>query len=275
MVRAEYLHAGSCRHPECMALAGGRLSSREFPSIVVHLEHPVHGHVLFDTGYSPRFFAATRPFPQRLYAWTTPVALSDGECALAQLARKGLGPEDIGTIVLSHFHGDHAAGLRDFPRSTIVCRKSAWKALGRPGFHAVRKGILHELVPRDLPRRARWIEDLRMISLPKELEAFAPGWDLFGDGSLRIVDLPGHAPGHVGLHFVDRDRGPTFLVGDACWLKESIDPLRPPHFLTRLVMHDHREAARTLESLARLRERDRHLLIVPSHCKSTLEPLLA
>jgi len=40
------------------------------------LRHPHHGIVLFDTGYSPHFMAATARFPQSLYRRVTPVHLA-------------------------------------------------------------------------------------------------------------------------------------------------------------------------------------------------------
>lgn len=40
--------------------------------------------------------------------------------------------------------------------------------------------------------------------------------DLFGDGSLYIVDSPGHLPGHINLlAHVGEDRW-VYLAGDAC-----------------------------------------------------------
>jgi len=257
-----------------MVLRGGKWSSRQFPSMVAHLEHPVHGHVLFDTGYSEAFVDATRPFPERMYAWTTPVDISPDQCARTQLAARGITPEDIGTVVLSHLHGDHVSGLADFPTANIVLRRDAWTAAHQGGrFDSVRQGILRALFPADLEDRVRWIEELPRIPLPDALATFDPGWDAFGDGSFLLVDLPGHAPGHVGAHFLDSVRGRTFLVADACWTGESLQGWRPPHLLTGIVMHHRKTALATLRKLVELRAADRDLLIVPSHCRETLERL--
>ena len=272
--KATYLRAGSCRHPECMVLRGGKWSSREFPSLVVHLEHPVHGHALFDTGYSQAFVEATRPFPERLYAWTTPVDIAPDQCARSQLAARGIAPTDIATVILSHLHGDHVSGLADFPSSKIVLRREAWDAAHRGGrFNAVRQGILRKLFPADLVARARWIEEMPRTIQQKEFASFGSGWDAFGDGSLVLIDLPGHAPGHVGAFFLDAARGRTFLLADACWTGESLQGWRPPHALTGIVMHHRQAALVTLRKLMVLRAADPGLLMVPSHCLKTLENL--
>ncbi len=272
--KATYLQAGTCRHPECVVLRGGSLAAREIPALVVHLEHPVHGHLLFDTGYAASFLEATRPFPERLYAWVTPVHIAPQQCARSQLQALGIAPSAITTVVLSHLHGDHVAGLVDFPTARVVVRRDAVETfLGASRWNAVRKGYLRALLPSDLRERARWIEDLPSRALPDTLSAFGNGADLFEDGSLLLVDLPGHAPGQVGAYFVDSTRGPTFLVADACWAREALESWRPPHPITHLVAQDARAMRRTLRALVALRRQDPDLLIVPSHCGRTLEAL--
>jgi glyoxylase-like metal-dependent hydrolase (beta-lactamase superfamily II) len=61
-----------------------------------------------------------------------------------------------------------------------------------------------------------------------------PGRDLFGDGTVIAVDLPGHADGHFGLAFPMASR--PFLYGvDAQWLGAALDPARSPHWPARLI----------------------------------------
>jgi glyoxylase-like metal-dependent hydrolase (beta-lactamase superfamily II) len=274
--KATYLQAGTCRHPECVVLRGGSLAAREIPALAVHLHHPLHGHVLFDTGYAASFREATRPFPERLYAWVTPVHIPAQQCARSQLQTLGIAPSAITTVVLSHLHGDHVAGLADFPAARIVVRREAVETfLGASRWNAVRKGYLRALLPSDLRERAWWIDDLSTRTLPDSLSGFGTGADLFGDGSFLLVDLPGHAPGQVGAYFVDSTRGPTFLVADACWAREALESWRPPHPITHLVAHDSRAMRNTLRALVTLRRRDPSLVIVPSHCGRTLEALRA
>src|SRR5690242_405950 len=84
------LEAGFCRHPEISSRRDGRWRSCEFPALVFLLRHPGQGYVLFDTGYSGHFFAATRPFPERLYTCVTPVTLPPGGSVREQLAARGI-----------------------------------------------------------------------------------------------------------------------------------------------------------------------------------------
>jgi hypothetical protein len=88
------LKAGSCLHPEAAALKGGSLCPVDFPALTALILHPTEGALLWDTGYDPAFFRATRRWPERLYALTTPVTLGEHEPAARQISRFGLPRRD-------------------------------------------------------------------------------------------------------------------------------------------------------------------------------------
>ena len=119
-VEVHLLRVGHCRHCERLACTAGRWRIIQFPAICALLVHPQHGAALFDTGYAERFFAATQPFPERLYRWITPMTLPPEETLTAQLARLGLRPADIRVSLISHLHADHIAGLRDLPQARFI-----------------------------------------------------------------------------------------------------------------------------------------------------------
>ena len=198
--------AGHCKALEALTIRGGAWRVSTFPSKFAYFRHPRHGWCLFDTGYAPRFLLATERFPYKFYELTTPVSISPAETARAQLAQAGIKPEEVETVVLSHLHADHVAGLLDFPRATIVTSREGWEAFQNlKGLAAVRKGYLPQLIPTDFERRAQWVRGDE---------------DLWGDGSLQLVPLPGHAAGQVGA-ILQTDQGPVFLCADACWHSTS------------------------------------------------------
>ena len=57
------LKVGSCRHLECLAVRGGRVTPIVFPSLAALIMHPDAGPILFDTGYAEHFHEATQTFP--------------------------------------------------------------------------------------------------------------------------------------------------------------------------------------------------------------------
>lgn len=238
-----------------------------FPALAFLILHPHRGAILFDTGYSEHFYSATERMPERLYRTVTPPRLKDGESLSNQLQRDGICADDISAVVLSHLHGDHIGGLRDFPSSSIYCAHSGWQDLQRRGrLSAVRKGLLHDLVPDDFARRVRWIEDSRRATLKDPLAEFAPGYDLFGDGSLTAIELPGHATGHYGLFFHDSNHEPVLLVADAVWSSRALRDGVPPPALVTSWLGDTDAYRTTLERLARLHRAWPQLRMVPSHC---------
>jgi len=134
------LEAGHCTHPEASSREGAPWRACEFPALVALLRHPREGWLLFDTGYGQGFMDATRRFPESLYRAVTPVSWTPQQSAVAQLTRDGIGPDSIAHVILSHFHGDHAGALPDFPRSTVWCmaertmprRSCSTRRLSRP-----------------------------------------------------------------------------------------------------------------------------------------------
>ena len=261
------LQAGACLHPAAMAREGAPLNPAVFPALAGLIVHPQEGPVLFDTGYDPAFTRATEPFPERFYRWMTPVRLAEGEAAADQLARFGFRPEDIGAVVISHFHGDHIAGLHAFPRARLYCARAGLAEVRKPGRLArVRKGVLASLVPDDAEARARYFEDLSRVPLPADFAPFESGADLFGDGSLIAVELPGHCPGHWGLALRREDDAYEFLVADAAWAASAVRDNAPPPPLTTGLLGETGPYRETLARLHALWIRNPALQLTPSHC---------
>jgi glyoxylase-like metal-dependent hydrolase (beta-lactamase superfamily II) len=260
-----FLQAGHCRHCEAMTLRGGSLSAAVFPALVGLILHPSEGPVLFDTGYDEPFLAATEPFPQRFYRWLTPPTL--GTPAGAQLDRFGLAPDDVRWVVLSHFHGDHVAGLRAFGRAKIACSRQGLAAARAGGAaRALMGGVLRALIPADLDARVVFFEDRPRTALPAALRPFEEGADLLGDGSLLAVELPGHCPGHWGLAARGQDDALHLLAGDAAWSSRAIRENRPPPGLTTAFLGRTAPYRETLAGLHRLACDAPEVVITPTHC---------
>lgn len=239
-----------------------------FPALAFLLVHPSHGAMLFDTGYSAHFFDATRNMPERLYRAVAPPHLRAQESLRCQLDRDGIDASRIGTVMLSHLHGDHIGGLRDFPHSVPLCSRHGWNDLNkRSRLAALSRGLLPALLPDDFGQRARWIEDLPSVPLVGGFKAFATGYDLWDDGSMLAIPLPGHAAGHYGLLFHATSGERVFLVADAVWSSNALlDGVPPPSIVTSW-LGDTASYVTTLGHLRKLRRDAPDLRIVPSHCE--------
>ena len=264
----QFLETGFCTHPEFVVLRGGGLHAARFPSSVAVIKHPVHGTILFDAGYASHFYDATDRYPEKLYRHVTPVHSLHAESAAAQLARLGVDPQDVRYVILSHFHGDHIAGIKDFPRAKLIFAAEAYDSVkGLRGIRAVLNGYLPSLLPADFAERAQPLAREQLVkALP--FAAFPEGFDIFGDGSIIGVPLPGHVTGHMGLYI--RAEKPYFLVSDACWLERAFKEGRLPHFATRLIIDDFRAYGATIDKIRALHFEHQDVQVVPCHCETTL-----
>jgi glyoxylase-like metal-dependent hydrolase (beta-lactamase superfamily II) len=220
-VDLQLFDAGYCRHPQLVVLRNGSLKPMVFPSMFALIVHPTEGVILFDTGYSLKFFELTQRFPERLYALVTPVTLASKDCATEKLNTVGIAASDVRHVIISHFHADHIGALADFPQATYWFHQQAWDAVRSLGrWRSVLKGFLSELVPPDFLQRSRPIQAADAIALPDRYAPFRQGYDLFKDGSLLAVELPGHACGQLGV-FLQTHRGQPHFFSGRCLLDQS------------------------------------------------------
>ena len=102
-LRCHVLDTGYTVALESFLMRGGALREVRCHSIVALLDHPAHGWTLFDTGYAPRIFAATRRLPFYIYRLVTPLHVRAELAAVAQLPRLGLQRSDIKRVVILSF----------------------------------------------------------------------------------------------------------------------------------------------------------------------------
>jgi glyoxylase-like metal-dependent hydrolase (beta-lactamase superfamily II) len=264
------LDTGHCLASEHHLMQGGAHRTIRCHSIVALLGHPRHGWLLWDAGYHPRLLEATERLPFRIYRWVTPMHLQPERAAAAQLARLGVRPGDVRRVLLSHFHADHVAGLRDFPDAQWLALEDAWADVEkRQGLRALSRAFVPALLPEDFARRATLLPELT----GPPLGPLGPTHDLFGDGSAVLVALPGHARGQLGL-LARTDRGPVFFVADSCWLTRAIRLRRPPHRVTNLFADDPRALRATLSRLHTYARDHPEVALVPSHCPDAFRALV-
>ena len=265
IIEYHLLDTGYCLAWEHHAIQGGAHRRITFHALVALLHHPRHGWLLWDTGYAPRMLTATAHFPFSLYRRVTPLYLSPELAVVAQLQRWGLTPEDIRFIIISHFHADHIAGLRDFPTAELIALQTAYADVAtRCGLSALRRAFIPALLPEDFVERARLLAPFTGPALP----ALGPTCDLFNDGSLLLVELPGHARGQIGL-LANTARGSILFAADGCWLARSIYEQRPPPRMTYFFIDDPRAMHMTLHHLHDFAEARPDVVIIPSHCPET------
>ena len=133
----------------------------------------------------------------------------------ANLAAAGIAPGDIDTVLLTHMHPDHSAGLTD-------------RATGQAHFINAEL-VVHEAEPRhwfDDAAMARGTEREKALMFQQAREQTAPYRDrmrTFTGGEVfpgvTAIPCPGHTPGHAG--FLIESAGKRLLIwGDIVHMPE-------------------------------------------------------
>lgn len=265
-------YAGHCFAKENDAIQGGRKQKVPFHALWGLIEHPEEGWILYDTGYTRRFFEATRSYPNRIYAKMTKVICTEADEVASQLAKNGIQPDEVRHIIVTHFHADHVGGLKDFPKAQFYASRAALdQALTTSNLMAFTKGMLKALHPDDLQARTKVIED---ICQPIADEVLGSKYDLFGDQSLFLVPLPGHAAGQMGV-LLQTEKRPYFLIADACWLKKSYEEMVLPNPIVKLFFHSWSDFKQSLSAVHDYHKAHPETVIVPTHCAETTDPLIS
>ncbi|KDQ62406.1 hypothetical protein JAAARDRAFT_30312 [Jaapia argillacea MUCL 33604] len=127
----------------------------------------------------------------------------------AFLEKGGLPPSEVTTVCLSHCHWDHAGDPSQFPNATFLTGVES-RTLFNPGYpDDPDSGFDSNLLP---AHRTRFLSP---ASWPP-LGPFPRALDFYGDGSLYIIDAPGHLPGHINvLARTSADGGWIYLAADS------------------------------------------------------------
>ncbi|HEV7434724.1 MAG TPA: N-acyl homoserine lactonase family protein [Pseudorhizobium sp.] len=202
-MKMHFLEGGRLRMRRSIYIAGApKEESIELPVHATLIRHP-QGNVLFDSGCNPE--AAIDPQARwgGLSKVMTPAFVPD-QTVIHQLNHVGLTSDDVDVVICSHLHPDHCGCNAYFAKATIICHEAELQAAQAEG--AVSAGYL----PRE------WDQ-------PQGFQTFANEHDLFDDGRIVIIPMPGHTPGmSVARIELDCD-GAFVLASDAAPLQENIN----------------------------------------------------
>jgi N-acyl homoserine lactone hydrolase len=169
-------------------------------------------YMLWDSGHA---MSAGAPAPK--------VSLVD------QLAQRGIKPEQIKFLGISHYHNDHIGQASSFPQATLLIGKGDWEVVTGPNPTGTTPAFF-----------APWVtggSKLEVVPLDK---------DVFGDGRVIMLTTPGHTPGHHSLLVKLRETGPVLITGDLAHFHENYESNGVPGFNT--------SRAETLASLDRFKK---------------------
>ena len=188
------------------------------------VEHPSAGPALIDTGFHGSVAVKPRSnlgaFGTVLYR---DIDMRQEQSAAAQLRARGIEPATVGTVVMTHLHPDHASAIADFPEATFLVSTAEWEAAADGG---QRDGYVKRQFDHGF--------DYRLVDFDSDaansFAGFGRSFDVFGDGSVRVVFTPGHTLGHMSV-VLRTESGEVLVAGDAIFMHHTLADDHLPHLV--------------------------------------------
>jgi glyoxylase-like metal-dependent hydrolase (beta-lactamase superfamily II) len=128
---------------------------------------------------------------------------------MQNLASIGIGPNDVDTVIISHFHGDHVNGLLApgggpaFPKAEITVPENEWKFWMDDGEMArAPKGRMEDL-----------FKNNRRVFDPFKSRVKTHAWDKEVAPGVTALGTPGHSIGHTS-YMIQSGGERLFLIQD-------------------------------------------------------------
>ena len=183
------------------------------------IRHP-QGDLLWDLGL-PDVLVGIGPQTEGIFTTTLERTL------IEQLADIGLTAQDIEFVSISHSHFDHSGQAALFPGSQWLVNKNEFDYM--------------------FSTEANKAQNAAFAKLSNSIHS--GDLDVFGDGLVMILELPGHTPGHGALQVTLAESGPILLTGDLYHRTESRALKRVPRFNSDEIQT--RESMDLFETLAK------------------------
>ncbi len=258
-MRIAVLHAGKMHSKAGFAYRGGNLGEpRVFGMAAILVQHP-KGNLLFDAGFGSRVDAHVETIPPLMRRLST----YEKEATVAQqLAAAGIAQDSLLGVVLTHVHWDHVSGLEDLPGVPV------W--VTQPELDFIRSGHEGAALASSFGALNYQVYDFNA----GPYLGFERSFDVFGDGAVVLVPVPGHTPGSI-IAFVNLPGGVRYaLLGDLVWQREGVEiPAERPWLSSRMVDRDRAQVRRWIVHMHQLSQQLPGLVIVPAHDRRVLETL--
>ncbi len=174
----------------------------EVPVPYFLIAHP-RGNVLYDGGNALEVAQdANAHWGEAVVEAYTPVMTED-DFVVNRLQAMDVDPASVRYVIQSHLHLDHSGAIGHFPNAEYVVQRRELEYAYTPDWFQKPAYI-----------RADFDQDVDWLFLDGEND---DGYDLFGDGTIKTLFTPGHAPGHTSIIVTLEETGPMMLTADACY----------------------------------------------------------
>ena len=160
---------------------------------------------------------------------------------IGQLAELGLQPSDIDYLGFSHGHLDHAGNANLFTSSHWLVNPVERESISPANYEKKSEEVPDYLVGLD---QAKWT-------------ATTDNYDVFDDGSVIIMDTPGHTLGHQSLLLRLKNAGSLLFSGDLYHITQSRSDKLVPSY-----NEDHKATSQSMEKFEALAIKENARVII-------------
>lgn len=237
-------------------------------TVSVVLVRHMKGDVMIDAGFGPNAESQMNelPGPARAFGMQIVSGARDRKPIRDLLATVDEPPTQVSRILLTHTHYDHLGGAAELAAPIYVFSAEAtWMEAQAAHPTITPPSLVTAVRPR--------LKILAYDSGP--YLGFDKSKDIYGDGTIVVVPLPGHTPGSQGM-FIKLDQHLVFLIGDAADTLEAAERGLPKSQAIRANTDFEPELAdSTTRRISDFHRAHPEVTIVPAHDRIAFEAVFS
>lgn len=221
-LRLHVFKTGEVSVPKRVVYRGGSLlETFSLDVLVFAIEHPRKGIILVGTGLSRGVMSEAESYLGAFRTAMGSITLAEGQDILSQLESADLSVENIRNIILPDLRFSHTGELENFPDAQVIVSEVEYTT-------AIEEGESALSISDEYDGVKQW--QLIDFSDSQPLGTFSAYRDLFGDGSVLLIDVSGATPGGLAV-LVRLPHSPVLLCGNLAWTVEQARYVREPGFI--------------------------------------------
>lgn len=222
-LRLHVFNTGTVEVPSKLVYrADSLLDTHTLDILVFVIEHPRQGLILVGTGLNRKMTKHPERYLGPLLASLGNPAMEKGQDIVSQLKRAKLPDEKVRHLILPDLRLDHTGELESYPAAQAIAAATEHNlATDQEG-----TGLY-------LAKEYDNVHEWRFIDFvgAQPLGTFRAHRDLFGDGSVLLLDAAGATAGGLAV-LVRLPAAPVLLCGNLAWTKEHYFHARLPGLLS-------------------------------------------
>lgn len=222
------------------------------------IEHERLGPILIDAPYGHEGPKNLGNVLGNLMRFTA-IAFEERWSVVPRIEELGFRASEVDHLLMTHLHYDHTGGMKTLAHAEFHASQAEWEyATESSAKISAARGYMQDDYLSLAPKMKTY------DGIPHLLET-SKGLDLFGDGSVEMLFLPGHTPGHSVYRLHLQSGKKIFFLGDAAFTVGQLRGEEALGFFPRAIASSISGARTSLRAVERHIEEHPEDLLITSH----------